>query len=123
VKVSAAASIPWMRSAVIKQMKTCLETLQKDKGIDSPVVLELGSGWGALAIAAAKACPHAKIIGYEISPAPLWIARLRAFLGRHKNLSFVGGNFYDSDFRHADCVLTYLTVNLMSELRPNWNRN
>jgi hypothetical protein len=41
------------------------------------IIYELGCGWGALVIALARAFPHARIRGIEMSPLPYWIARLR----------------------------------------------
>lgn len=111
-RVSASPSVPWMRRAVIARLKAELE------GKDRPIVLELGSGFGTLALAAARECPQARIIGYEISPVPLFFSRLRALLGGHKNLKFVSADLYKEDFSKADAVLAYLTFTLMERLRP-----
>jgi len=114
VKVTASPSVPWMRKAVIDRLKTELAR----GGKDAPLVLELGSGFGTLALAAAKECPNAQIIGYEISPVPLFFSRLRAFFGGYKNLRFVSADMFKEDFSGADAVLTYLTMPLMEMLRP-----
>lgn len=114
VKVSASPSVPWMRRAVIKRMKEEVAGLNTA----NPLILELGSGFGSLALAAAKACPDARVIGYEISPVPLFFSRMRAFVGGLKNVKFVSGNFYEHDFSQANIVMTYLTINLMEKLRP-----
>lgn len=113
--VAPAPSTPWMRKATIR----CLSEVIKERGQDNPVIYELGAGWGALAIAAAKANPKVHIVGFEISPVPLWIARIRAKLGGLKNVEFRGESFFDSDFSKADIVLTYLTINLLGQVKPH----
>src|SRR5687768_13432770 len=45
--------------------------------VEQPIIYELGCGWGSLAIALAKAFPHAQIRGIELSPLPYWVARFR----------------------------------------------
>jgi SAM-dependent methyltransferase len=112
VKVTASPSVPWMRKAVIDTMMRELSR----QNVAAPVIYELGSGFGTLALAAAKAAPQAKIIGYEISPVPLFFSRLRALLGGHRNLRFVSGDFREADLSDADVILTYLTVPLMESL-------
>ena len=41
------------------------------------IVYELGSGWGSLVIALARAFPKAQIRGIEMSPVPYWVSRIR----------------------------------------------
>lgn len=115
-KVVAAPSVPWMRKAVIARLKKEVEA----GGNPAPVILELGSGWGTLALDAARACPSATIIGYEISPIPLFFSRLRAFLRGHKNTTFLAADLFAEDFSKADIVLTYLTMPHMERLRPKF---
>lgn len=126
-RVAPAPSTPWMRAAVIRILGDvpCVGAQGESRGErgdshqnDSPLIYELGSGWGALAIAAAKEYPQAQIIAVELSPLPLWISKMRARIGGHKNIRFICGNFYDLDLGDADVVLTYLTINLLKELRP-----
>lgn len=114
-KVIAAPSVPWMRKAVIDRM-----TKELPRVPDAPVILELGSGWGTLALAAAKACPKGTVIGYEISPIPLFFSKVRAFLGGYKNIRFLSADLFAEDFSKADIVLTYLTMPHMERLAPKF---
>jgi hypothetical protein len=117
-KVSASPSVPWMRQAVIHRITQELTTLDHP----SSVILELGSGWGTLAFAAAKACPHAQIRGFEISPVPLHFSRLKRWLGRYHNVTFSSQNFFDVNMGDADIILTYLIQPLMEELRIKFGK-
>lgn len=111
-RVFAAPSTPWMRRLVIRRLKEVAESQQKD----TPVIYELGAGWGTLALAAARACPEAQVIGYDLAPVPLMVARLHAFFGRVRNVRFMCRDFFTQDLSDADIILTYLTENLMNEL-------
>ena len=44
-------------------------------------ILELGSGWGGLAVALARRFPAAQVVAYELSPVPWIVARIRAAIG------------------------------------------
>lgn len=111
-RVYAAPSTPWMRRLVIKRLKEEVAALDKK----DLIIYELGAGWGTLALAAAKACPEAKIIGYDLAGVPLKFAKIRAFLRGIKNVTFIKGDFFEQDLSDGDIALTYLTENLMAEL-------
>lgn len=111
-RVYAAPSTPWMRRLVIRRLKEEAAALGKK----DLVIYELGAGWGTLALAAAKACPDAKIIGYDLAGVPLKVAKLRAFLRGLKNVTFIQADFFRQDLSDGDIALTYLTENLMAEL-------
>jgi Methyltransferase domain len=115
-KVVAAPSVPWMRKAVIER----LEKEVQEKGLSAPLILELGSGWGTLALAAAKVCPGATIVGYEISPVPLAFSRIKAKLCGYKNVKFLNADLFKEDFSKADILMTYLTMPHMELLRPKF---
>ena len=110
----AVPTLPKMRKAMIKHLKA---ELQNSPATQPPAIIEMGSGWGGLALAAAKACPDAQIIGYEIVTLPLVIAKIRAYISRRKNLSFHKADIFTTDIRHADIILTYLTPPLMARLQ------
>jgi len=78
------------------------------------VVYELGSGWGSLAIALARAFPGARIRGIEMSPLPYWVSRLRA--RGLPNVALYQGNFYDHDLSDAQAVTCYLMIKPMPKL-------
>jgi len=89
--------------------------LLQEAGVPEKAVLyELGSGWGMLVRALARAFPEALIHGIEISPFPYWVARLRT---RHlPNVRLRRGNFFDCDLRDADAVACYLMIKPMPKL-------
>jgi len=78
------------------------------------IIYELGSGWGALVIALARAFPDAQVRGIEMSPLPYWIARLRT--RKMSNVSLVWGNFNKCDLADADAVTCYLMRSPMVKL-------
>ncbi len=91
-------------------------------GLVSPrtagVIMELGSGWGGLAIAAARAYPGCRVVGVEYSPFPYLAARLRRFfLPSLANLSFVRQNFFETSFSETEVILCYLSNPIMARLR------
>jgi hypothetical protein len=115
-RMVAAPSVPWMRKAVIERLDKELV----ERGLTAPLILELGSGWGTLAFAAAKVCPAAKIVGYEISPVPLAYSRIKAKLCGYRNIKFLNADMFNEDFSQADIVLTYLTMPHMELLRTKF---
>jgi phospholipid N-methyltransferase len=84
-------------------------------------IVELGCGWGGLALAAAKAYPDRKIIGIEYSPLPFFCARIRKILNPSaKNLSFIRENFFDIDLSGTASILCYLSNPLMAKLKEKF---
>jgi release factor glutamine methyltransferase len=64
---------------------------------DSPVrVLDLGTGCGAVALAIARECPRATVVGVDVSPAAIAIARSNAEKLGIPNARFVESNWYDA---------------------------
>jgi 2-polyprenyl-3-methyl-5-hydroxy-6-metoxy-1,4-benzoquinol methylase len=95
----AADVVAWLRQAGLRE---------------DAVIYDLGSGWGALVVALARAFPRAQIRGIEMSPLPYWVARLRV---RHRpNVSIRWGNFYTQDLGDADAVTCYLMIKPMPKL-------
>lgn len=89
--------------------------LLKHAGLgEQAIVYELGSGWGSLVIALARAFPKARIQGVEISPLPYWVARLRT--RNMPNVFLRRGNFYDCDLSDAQAVTCYLMTRPMPKL-------
>lgn len=83
------------------------------------VIAELGSGWGGIALAAAKKYPQAQVIGFEGSPMPLLFSKLRAVCNpRVKNVTFIKKNFFEHDMHGVDVVLCYLSNPHMAQLEP-----
>lgn len=119
IKVAPSPSTPWMRKALIAE----LEIVLSDSQNESPVIYELGAGWGALAIATAKKFPDAQVIAIELSPVPYWIGKLRAKLGGHKNCRFERADFFERDLSDADVILSYLLVVLLEKLKPKLEKD
>jgi hypothetical protein len=81
---------------------------------EQAIVYELGSGWGSLVIALARAFPDAQIRGIEMSPLPYWVARFRT--RRISNVSLQRANFYTCDLHDAHAVTCYLMIKPMPKL-------
>ena len=86
------------------------------RGTNPAVVVEAGSGWGGVALSLAARLPQARILGYENSPFPYLISRLRAKLAGYSNL-----NLYFDDYRRvnlaaADILVCYLFPRGMQDI-------
>jgi 16S rRNA A1518/A1519 N6-dimethyltransferase RsmA/KsgA/DIM1 with predicted DNA glycosylase/AP lyase activity len=83
---------------------------------EGPVV-DLGSGWGTLAILFAKKYPGRTVIGYELSWIPWLVSLLLKHLLRLKNLSFHRDDFLRVDLPAAAVLLCYLFPRGMQDLQ------
>ncbi len=81
-------------------------------------LLELGSGWGALAFALADQCPRARVVAYELSPLPYAFSWLRQRLAPRPNLQLVRKDFFRASFSEASAVVCYLFPGAMTRLAP-----
>jgi hypothetical protein len=89
--------------------------LLKQAGLaEQAVVYELGSGWGSLVIALARAFPKAHIRGIEMSPVPYWVSRIRT--RNMPNVLLRRDNFYNCDLTDAQAVTCYLMIKPMPKL-------
>jgi len=84
------------------------------------IVYELGSGWGSLVIALARAFPEARIRGIETSPLPYWVARIRT--ANMPNVFLQRSNFHESDLQDAHAVTCYLMIKPMRKLAAQLDR-
>jgi hypothetical protein len=98
-------------SAEIADVIALLKTADLKEG---GAIYELGSGWGTLVIALARAFPTAQIRGIELSSFPCWVSRFRTRM--MPNVRLQRGTFYDADLRDADAVTCYLMVKPMPRL-------
>jgi hypothetical protein len=81
-------------------------------------IVELGSGWGGMAIAAARAHPEARVTGLELSLFPWLFSHARHLLHPAlKNLSFERNDFFSYPLHDVSAVLCYLTNPLMAKLK------
>ncbi|OLP52813.1 hypothetical protein BJF92_07480 [Rhizobium rhizosphaerae] len=81
---------------------------------EDAVIYELGSGWGAMASVLAESFPQARIRGFELSPLPYWISRLR--LRHHPHIRLMRQDFFRADLTDADAVVSYLMIRPMPKL-------
>ena len=79
-------------------------------------IIELGSGWGTLALALAKRYPEQQVIGYELSPIPWLVSKLRQRLQRLSNLSLRRKNFLSNELPQATLLVCYLYPRAMELL-------
>jgi precorrin-6B methylase 2 len=96
------------------ETKAVIELLKDAKLPDHPVIIDLGSGWGTLMIALARAFPDASVQGVEMSPFPYLISRLRT--RRLSNVSVRFGTLFRTDLHDADAITCYLMPSLMARL-------
>ncbi len=80
--------------------------------------LELGSGWGQLALAMARRHPGLMVEGVELSPVPYFFSRAVALLSPLPNLLFKFGNFHNLDMADARVVVCYLSPANLGRLAP-----
>ena len=82
----------------------------------SGTIYDLGSGWGGLAIAAARAYPKASVVGFELSPVPWLYASLVGRLLGLKNLRFRRQDFFENSLTDGAVLLCYLYPGGMTRL-------
>ncbi len=85
-------------------------------------ILELGSGWGTLAIAVARKFPYCHVTAYELSPLPWLISHCLRFLMRTSNLKIYRRNFTKISLTDADIILCYLFPEAMKTLKNKFDK-
>ncbi|WP_033068813.1 class I SAM-dependent methyltransferase [Thalassospira australica] len=83
---------------------------------ETGTVTDLGSGWGDLAIAIARARPDIEVTGIELSPVPFAISRMRAILAAKPNLSLIRADFRTLDHNPGEVVVCFLDPRLMDDV-------
>lgn len=90
---------------------------------DLPVrnhIVELGAGWGSLALALAQRFPESQIIGYENSPVPFWVSRILRLMFAVSNVWFLRADFYGVSLSECNVVVCYLYVGAMEKLKAKF---
>ncbi|KAA5605584.1 class I SAM-dependent methyltransferase [Roseospira marina] len=85
-------------------------------------ILELGCGWGGLALALAARYPDRPVVGVELSPIPWAVARLRAWASRRKNLTVRRADLHQVDVARAGLIVCYLHREAMTRLAIRMRR-
>lgn len=98
-----------------------LALIQRQQHNDSNVIAELGSGWGHLAIAIAKANPDSKVTGFEVSFFPWLVSVAWAKLARIDNVTFKRSNFLAADLTAYQMLCCYLFPAGMQSLSRKLN--
>lgn len=95
-----------------KASQAILENIRNSK---EDIVIDLGSGFGNLAIFLASNLPNKKVIGYELSFVPWLVSIFLTKLLRIKNLKFYRKNFYKQELKNA-ALVCYLYPKAMEKL-------
>lgn len=82
-------------------------------------VVELGSGWGHLAVGMAKKYPRSQIVAYENSPLP-WLFSF--FLKGKLSVKTLYADFFSQDLKEFDTVVCYLCRYSMSRLKSKFSK-
>ena len=85
-------------------------------------IVDLGSGWGTLAIRCARAWPERRVIGYELSWVPWLVSMLFKHLLRLRNLELRREDFLQADLASAAVLLCYLFPRGMQDLANKLRR-
>ncbi len=105
---------PWPSSPAAR--RTLLAALPPDEALPPGVVLELGSGWGGLALALAARLPGRRVVAVELSPVPWAVTRLRALAGQVGNLDARRADLHGVDVSDAALIICYLHRDAMTRL-------
>ncbi|MBV8666660.1 MAG: class I SAM-dependent methyltransferase [Burkholderiaceae bacterium] len=88
------------------------ELLPRDRPLR---VIDIGSGFGGMALRLAERRPDSTVIGIEVAPLPWLCSRLRAAC-RHSGAQFWRGDYHELDFGDFDVVFAYLSPAAMPAL-------
>jgi hypothetical protein len=80
-------------------------------------IIDLGSGWGTLCFAVARAFPDKEVRGYENSPLPYVYCLFINLLLRRRNLRFFCRNFHTVPLHETGLVYCYLYSGAMVKLK------
>lgn len=98
-----------------RQTQCILQNLPQDPG---PVIFDLGSGLGTLAISLARHYPKSAVTGIESSPIPYWISQILRVFFRLPNLSFRRHDLLQTSLSNASAVVVYLHRAGIRNLKP-----
>lgn len=84
-------------------------------------VVELGSGWGTLALHIGKVLPQCVVVGYENSPVPYFVSKVLRVILAVSNVRFKRVDFYRVPLSDFDVVVCYLYSGAMEKLRVSFD--
>ena len=90
-------------------------------GATGGLILDPGCGFGGLALALARAFPEAEVVGIDLQPLLLLVARLRARLLGLRNVTFRRGDLFEEDYRGVQVIACFLFGNVMKQLYAKWD--
>lgn len=86
----------------------------------SGTIIDLGAGWGGLAVDLARRFPNNQVVTIELAPVPwLWVW-LRRQIGRQRNLSVRYGNFFHLPLNEAAALVFFLSNTSIPKLKPKF---
>jgi len=103
-------------SPMFSSLKATSFIKQYIKKHDSKTIIDLGSGWGTLALSIAISNPNKQIIAYELSFFPYYFSKLLVIIFKVKNLNFYRKDFYEIEFYEKTLYITYLYPKGMEKL-------
>lgn len=94
----------------------CLEALGalSQKGVDPRNVLDMGTGSGILAIAAAKLWPHATILAVDNDPDSISVTRDHIRMNRVKKIDTFVGDGFDQNILDPDRRFDLIIANILA---------
>jgi ribosomal protein L11 methyltransferase len=97
--------------------RLCLHAMEKYCSEGAESFLDVGTGTGILAIAAAKLFPHARIEACDVDAEAIEIAKQNAVLNQVDNINFWAGTIDDTT-ASASCVTANLTADVIIPMVP-----
>jgi hypothetical protein len=88
---------------------------------EGPIV-ELGAGWGTLAIPLAKRYPEREVIAYELSLLPFWTLWLLKQARQVPNLNVMRKDFFKKSLSGSALVVCYLYPGAMEKLESKFSK-
>lgn len=80
------------------------EILNQIKNSQNETIIDLGSGFGSLAIFLASNLPNKKVIGYELSFVPWIVSNILKYLLNIKNVYFYKKDYLKEELKDATLV-------------------
>ena len=83
------------------------------------VIYELGAGWGTLLAPLSRRYPKHQLVGFEVSPLPWLVAKVRLKLMGQERAKVLRKDFHSADLSDAGLVVCYLFPAGMARLKSH----